>query len=112
MSKARDVINMYEMANLRPSDTGLPFFVWIDEMGGYRKAGHHIPRLKIAKGSPDTFVAVVSIASDPKLLEGELEGKETKKLKQWINQNLEILIAHWNGDISTVELGRKIVPMK
>ncbi len=111
MSKAKDFtesFNVLEMANLRPGDTGLPVFVWVDEMGGYRKVPHSSPRLKIAMSSPKNIVVTVSIDNNPELLDGTLEGKELALVKQWIILNYDILSKHWKGEFSTRELFKEM----
>ena len=112
MNNAKNLLDMLnEMANLRPSDTGLSVFIWVDEMGGYRNTEHNIPRLKIAVDNPSNQVAVVSISETPELLEGGLK-LGFNKIKKWIILNYPELLEHWNGDISTAVLFKNIKRVK
>lgn len=114
MNKARTLIsqlNVNEMANLRPTDTGLPVFIWVDEMGEFRTVEHNLPRIKVAEDSPTNLVAVISIDNNPKLLDGKLEYKKLKKVIEWVILNHDILMKHWNGNISTKEMFSKLISM-
>ena len=104
-------LTVNEMANLRPSDTGLPVFIWVDEMGGYRKTKHSIPRLKIAIDDPSNQVAVLSISPTPKVLEGDIKSG-LDEIKKWITLNHALLMKHWDGNISTAELFKKLKRVK
>lgn len=99
---------MMEMANLRPKNTGLTCFVWVDEMGEYRKDKHSIPRIILAKDNPKNFIASVSIDKNPDVLSGNVKEVELTSIKEWINLNFDLLIKHWKGDIDTVELFKNL----
>jgi len=107
MSKAKEfteTINMMEMSNLRPVTTGLSVFIWIDDMGVDRKNKHQSPRLKVAVQRADNFVATISIAEDPEILEGSLDQSDFSKVKEWIILNYEVLVKQWNGEIEVVDM--------
>ena len=108
MSKSKDIINMMEMANLRPRNTGLSFFVWVDEMGEYRKDKHSTPRIKLAKDTPKNVIASVSINKNATVLTGNVEAGELTSVKKWVSLNYDLLIKHWKGDIDTFELFKKL----
>ena len=105
MTKAKDIINMMEMASLQPRDTGTLLPIWIDEVGKERKGKHNTPRLRVhyeGKYIP------VSIEADPKILAGSLPDKYFSALSAWISLNLDILMKHWNREITTMELFRSV----
>jgi len=102
---------MFEMANLRPEDTGLSVFIWVDEMGGVRRTGHDVPRLKVAEENPCNFVATVSIDIKPKVLEGDLEYKEMRKVLKWVSLNHDLLLKHWKGEISTKQMFTQVISL-
>jgi hypothetical protein len=111
MSKAKELtesINMMEIANLRPENTGLSFFVWVDEMGEYRKDKHSTPRIKLAKNNPKNFIASISIDKNPVVLAGDVKAEELTSIKKWINLNFDLLMKHWKGNIDTVELFKNL----
>ena len=89
----------YEMSNLFPKHTGLPFTVWISVKGGAR----HDVRVKVSRAPKAIPADMVSVAIRPRVrvVEGELDARELAVLSSWIELNREVLIAYWNGDIDT-----------
>ena len=47
MENRSDVANLYEIANIKKSRTGLPYDIWVDSVGSSRNIQHNSPRLKI-----------------------------------------------------------------
>ena len=91
----------YEMANLRPERTGLPFVVFISQRGGAR----HDVRVKIARGAkvrPSEMVTV-AIRPDVRVVSGALDPRDLTLLRRWIGLNLDTLIGYWDGDIEYTE---------
>lgn len=90
----------YEMANVRPERTGLPFIVYISEKGNSR----HASRVKVSKSArPTSFDASVSIEPDVNVVAGDLPASDLALLRQWINLNKDTLLGYWNGDIAYTE---------
>jgi hypothetical protein len=89
----------FEMSNLFPKHTGLPFTVWISVKGGAR----HDVRVKVSRTSRANPEDMVSVAIRPRVrvVEGELDAKELALLSSWIELNRDALIAYWNGEIDT-----------
>lgn len=93
---------LFEMANPRPEDTGLPMCIFISPKG-YTK---HFARIKVckeygAKFKPyDTFT--VTIQDSPKIIGdiGEIKPKDIEKVKKFIIKNKDLLIKHWKYEIS------------
>lgn len=85
-----------QMANLAPSDTGLPVVIWFGEVGG-----SHGPRIKVSniKGkfaANDCFV--MSVSREPQVLtpkNAKLKSHEIEDLKDWIKINYEVLMQAW-----------------
>lgn len=89
----------YEMANLFPKHTGLPFVVWISIRGGAR----HDVRVKVsqnANATPEEMISV-GVRPSPWIVAGELPSADWDKLYRWIELNKETLIAYWYGEIDT-----------
>lgn len=89
----------YEMANLFPKHTGLPFVIWISARGGAR----HDVRVKVstnAKALPGDM-ATVAIRPEVHLISGEIDRDAFHLLKAWIELNQATLIAYWEGTIDT-----------
>jgi hypothetical protein len=89
----------YEMANLFPKHTGLPFVVWISVRGGAR----HDVRVKVsanAKAMPDEM-ATVGIRPEVEVISGEIDARAFGLLKTWIELNRATLVAYWEGEVDT-----------
>ncbi len=91
----------YEMANLRPERTGLPFVVFISQKGGAR----HDVRVKVAPGAKVRPSEMVTVAIRPsvRVVRGELDPRDLALLTRWIDLNRNTLIEYWNGDIEYTE---------
>ncbi len=99
---AGDDGDMFEMANLRPERTGLPFVVFISQRGGAR----HDVRVKVARGphpDPASMIAV-AVRPEPRLIPpGTLSADEFRQLAAWIALNERALVDYWNGEIAYTE---------
>ena len=91
----------YEMANLRPERTGLPFVVFISQKGGAR----HDLRVKVARSAKVRPSEMVSVAIRPsiRVVRGELDPRDLSLLTRWIDLNRNTLSEYWNGDIEYTE---------
>ncbi len=92
----------YEMANVAPVDSGLPYKVWISP----QPANRHLPRLKVEfeKG----ILVPVYISDDPKIPNSvmrkfKISAKKYALVKEWILWNKWYLMMHWNGDMTDKE---------
>jgi hypothetical protein len=92
---------LFEMANLRPERTGLPFVVFISQKSGAR----HDVQVKIARGAkvrPSEMV-MVAVRPKPRVIRGALGPADLARLAEWIELNKDVLIDYWNGDIEYTE---------
>jgi len=91
----------YEMANLRPERTGLPFVVFISQRGGAK----HDVRVKVAPGAKVRRSEMVTVAIRPNLrvVRGRLDPHDLALLERWISLNVDTLIRDWDGDIEYTE---------
>jgi hypothetical protein len=93
---------LFEMANLRPDRTGLPFVVFISQRGG----AQHDARVKVSAGprfDPATAVTV-AIRPQPRIVPpGDLSAEDFRRLAAWIELNRQALIDYWHGDIAYTE---------
>ena len=99
----------FEMANLFPKHTGLPFVVWISVRGGAR----HDVRVKVsanAKAIPEEM-ATVGVRPRVHVIEGEIAPDDLKLLSAWIALNSATLISYWDGEIDTAEAIAKLVSL-
>ncbi len=91
----------FEMANLRPERTGLPFIVFISQKGGAR----HDVRIKVARAARVRSSEMVTVAIRPsvRVVRGSLDAHDLDLLTQWIDLNRDTLIDYWNGIIEYTE---------
>ena len=91
--------DFFEMANLFPKHTGLPFVVWISYKGG---AQHDI-RVKVSQGPKalPSEMASVAIRPDIRVAEGSVNASDLALLTQWVELNRDVLLRYWEGEIDT-----------
>lgn len=92
---------LFDMANLRPQRTGLPFVVFISQRGGAR----HDVRLKLARSAKvrPSDMLTVAVRPRPRLIRGRMSSQEFDAVRRWIELNERVLIDYWNGDIEYTE---------
>jgi len=90
---------LFEMANLFPRHTGLPFVVWISYKGGAK----HDVRVKVSHGPKALPSEMVSVAMRPHVhvVEGKLNASDLALLTKWIELNHDVLLKYWEGEIDT-----------
>ncbi|MBN2652605.1 MAG: hypothetical protein JXR63_09490 [Spirochaetales bacterium] len=105
---ARDFLEekeqLWEMANLRPVETGLPMVIWVSPATGREQ---HSPRIKVQsvhgdRLSPDRLCSV-SISLDPKLVAGSLSAGDCQIVFSFVKKNYELLMQYWRSEITTTE---------
>ena len=93
---------LFEMANLPPKRTGLPFVVWISPKAG---APHDL-RVKVSKGPRVYGTELVSVAIRPDIRVvggGSMSARDLALLKEWVELNYDVLVRYWDGDIEYTE---------
>jgi hypothetical protein len=109
---ADEADDLFEMANLSPTLTGLPMIVWISERGRAR----HDARVKVSlvhgrRARPDR-TASVSVRPRVEVVAGpELDRRDMELVRQWIDTNRDAIIAYWNGDLLTDEVITRLQPV-
>src|SRR5450755_4189380 len=89
---------LFEMANISPKRTGLPFVVWISPKAG---APHDV-RVKISKGPKVNPTELISVAIRPDVYVvggGDVDAHDLALLKKWLALNQEAIIKYWDGEI-------------
>ena len=92
----------FEMANLSPKRTGLPFVVWISPKAG---APHDV-RVKVSKGPKVHPSDLISVAIRPDVhvvSGGNMAPHDLALLKKWIEANYDVIVRYWDGDIEYTE---------
>ncbi len=112
MSEADD--ELYDMVNIYPSDSGLPMTVRAGPRGNTR----HDVRVKvIAHGNQMSIsgnqmsisnTAVVAVRPAPHVIVGWMSSADLQAVSDWLRLNEAALVEHWDGQISGVELGRRL----
>src|ERR1039457_554752 len=93
---------LFEMANISPKRTGLPFVVWISPKAG---APHDV-RVKVSKGPKvhSSELVPVTIRPDGHVDgSGNLSAHDLALLRKWVELNRDVLIKYWDGDIEYTE---------
>jgi len=101
---------LVEMANFRPSETGLPMVCWIRPDA---KVKHQLPYLKVNQilgNKVSDLCCSLSISGEPEILIGEwlLGSKNLRAVKNFIVHHKDTLLAAWKHEISISELKQKI----
>jgi hypothetical protein len=107
---SEDVIELYEMANLRPEKTGLPMVIWVLPQ---TKKERHWARIKVQTehGNKVKEDKMTSVGFDEKgniTNFGGLNKKDFELVSQFITLNLEGLIKLWNDEIDPIDFASKI----
>lgn len=88
---------LFEMANYRQTDTGLPMIIWVLEKG----KAQHGPRIKVnathsRKMDIDTAISV-TVDDNPRCVAGgELSRADLKKVRKFIELNKEAILDYWH----------------
>ncbi|HLY46135.1 MAG TPA: hypothetical protein VKQ73_11195 [Stellaceae bacterium] len=92
---------LFDMANLRPERTGLPFVVFISQRGGSR----HDVRVKVARSAKIRPSEMATVALRPRVraVRGAVDPEDLARLTAWIELNRDVLVGYWNGDIEYTE---------
>ena len=103
--------DLFEMANLFPVTTGLPMTVWVRPRGN---AGHDV-RVKVNMTHGNQMnpanTAVVALRPSPRIIAGQLSPDDERATFQWVTLNAAALVAYWEGQIDTVQLGGILKPL-
>jgi hypothetical protein len=99
-----DDVDLFEMANLYPTTTGLPMTVWVSPRGNAR----HDVRIKVnmvhGNQMSITNTAVVTVSPAPRLVAGQLTPTDMQAVSDWVQLNETPLISYWDGTIDTATL--------
>jgi hypothetical protein len=101
LAVAPDEEDLFEMANLSPRLTGLPFVVWISPKGGAQPD----VRVKVSRGTRvhPADMASVAIRPDVRVVSGWLSERDLSLLARWVEVNRDVLIRFWDGDLEYTE---------
>ena len=105
----------FEMCNVGPSESGLPYMIWIGHRGRVRH-GPHIAAYLDGYGVKRSMIAI-SIEENPRVISlpkgREIPLENIRKLIEYARRNRELLLRYWhNGDMGTCELLGQLVPLE
>ena len=85
---------LYEMADLFPKHTGLPFVVWIS----YRYGVRHDFRVKVSPGPKALASEMTAVAMRPQVqvVEGKMKASDLTLLTNWIDLNHDVILKYWD----------------
>ena len=103
--------DLFDLANLFPRTTGLPMTVWVSPRGNAR----HDARVKVHMTHGNQMnpanTAVVGIRPGPHVIAGRLLPDDQRAVFEWASLNTAALVAYWEGQIDTIELGQRLKPV-
>jgi hypothetical protein len=101
-------VDLYELANLYPAETGLPMTVWASPRGHAR----HGVRVKVCRvhGPRMTIddTAEVAVRPAPRLVAGQLSPEDMRVVADWLRLNEAALVDYWEVTIGTVEFAGRL----
>ena len=104
--------DLFEMANLSPALSGLPMIVWISERGRARHDARVTVSLVHGRRARPDRTASVSVRPTVEIVAGpEIDSRDLALVRQWIEQNREVIIAYWDGDLLTDEVIARLQPI-
>jgi hypothetical protein len=101
--------SLFEMAGLRSSQTGLPFYVWASPKGGAK----HDVRIKVSpsfKYDPENEV-VLGLRPTIRVLHGDISAKDLRLVTEWAEKNMDAIVAFWNEEIDQDDFKDRIQPI-
>lgn len=100
-----EAIELEEMANLHPSDTGLTnVVVWVN--GGGDKLQHG-PRIKVSRGNKyrAETSSTIPLTGMPRIIgNADLSQDEFAQVIQWIDINRDTILKYANDELTTAEM--------
>jgi hypothetical protein len=103
--------DLFEMANLFPATTGLPMTIWVSPRGNAR----HDVRIKVNMSHGNQMnianTAIAAVRPSPRMIAGRLSSADERAVFQWVLLNVDALVAYWDGQIDTIQLGHLLKPL-
>lgn len=110
LNEFNEKLDLFEMANVQPNETGLEMSIYVSERP---EGAKHGPRIKVSKKYGKTSdLFSISFNKNGKIEVvhsdiGEIKPKDVKKAKEFISLNLDVLLDLWYDRISQYEaIGR------
>jgi hypothetical protein len=85
--------------------------IWVSPRGGAR----HDVRIKVNMTHGNQMnianTAVVGVRPSPRVITGRLSAQDQQAVFAWVTLNTDALVAYWNGQIDTIQLGQQLKPL-
>ena len=110
MKKMKENSNLYEMANIKQSTSGLPVIIFISPKG----RANHGHRVKVqnnySSNTQEGNFFSITISEDPEIIGdiGEVKSSDLRKIREFVIKNKEVLLDYWNDKIDTAEVIEKL----
>lgn len=103
-------VDYFEMANLFPKHTGLPFVVWISVKGD----AQNDVRIKVSPGAKALPSEMSSVAIRPavEVKKGHLGSSDLELLKRWVELNRETILKYRESEIDTQDAVNALRPIE
>ena len=108
--KILNQINLLEMSNIRPAETGLNMVIYIGPQYGLK----HGPRIKVSTKYGEKVGATfftITIANEPVVIgkTGDIKSEDIDQVKEFVKLNKNVLLKLWNDEISPADAVNKFV---
>lgn len=103
-SELNDRVDIFGMAVVSPKVSGLKNEIWLDPAGKDRNVPHNRPRIKVRVGNDRVPFA---IDNKPCNLT-RINVPDELNIIKWIKRNADVLLQHWNREISDDEVIPKL----
>lgn len=99
----------FEMAGFKKEKSGLPFNIWLDDMGIMRNNTHKKPRIKVQDpDDPKNFISYLIDRNNPKILAGKFKKKQNDiDIISFIKNTYDDLMKLWNQEIDSTDFINK-----
>ena len=95
-----------EMPNLTPMETGLPYGVWLDKSGTFKRGGHWM-RIKVIKEKGD--YAIYTIPDHEWISDNGMKAWEKHVIEKFVEYNEEDFIKFFLGKITESKLMERLI---
>jgi len=108
MIRFNEFIDLSEMANIRPANTGLTMCIYVSDKENV--ASNNSARLAVSKTYGDKIsksnLFTMTISDNPEVIgnTGDIKEKDIKEVKNFILRNKQSLLDYWNLTIGIGEL--------
>ena len=110
-ARAAESDDLFEMGNLFPRTTGLPTTVWVSPRGKARPDVRVKVHMNHGNQKNPANTAVVGVRPSPHVIAGRLSPDDQRAVFEWLSLNTAALVAYWEGQIDTIQLGQRLLPV-